>query len=115
MVEARKAADRMEESSRKLVEVPIRLSDMSFPDVFEPGSRGGVDKTPQSSRAEVRQQVGDPGKSPINLESSPPAPMEEDTVPVVDDAERNRSLNEVFQEMDRPSEKGTPTIGSRVV
>ena len=114
LAEARKAADRMEESSKLLVEVPVRLSELSIPDLsLEAKNNKGKDKTPQSSRAGATSKLQSPNPATIILDSSSQerVQMEEDE-PQVLDGERNRNLAEVFEGMEVPDE--SPTSGSRV-
>ena len=106
---ARESADRIVESSQKLTEVPVRLSEISLPDLFpeDVAQEPGKDKTPQSSRA--KKETPSTGHQPIDLDS----PETEEEHPVLPtDGERNRNLNEVFEQLERPDE--SPTIGSRV-
>ncbi len=81
MQEARKAADRMEESTRMLSGATcshgIRLSDISLPDSFSEVTAGeGKDTTPKSKKM---TQAGTPGTA-IDLDS-PSASTEGNPVP----------------------------------
>ena len=117
MREARKAADRMEESSRKLTGATcskgIDLSDLSLPDSFPgaPVPRVGKDQTPESKASERKTTPTKRRGVAIDLESSP-EPNKDTVVPDPVAGERNRNLNEVFEQLE-PGTK-SPTIGSRV-
>ena len=115
MVEIRKSADRIEESSRRLVGAAefrdIRLSDISLPDSFPdaPGPTGGKDATPVSKKSLHPVATAGTPVVPIDLDS----PDHGRDVPIVGaEGERNRSLNEVFEQMDAGVK--SPTIGSQV-
>jgi hypothetical protein len=100
MKEARKAADRMEESTRILSGATcsrsIRLSDISLPDSFPEVTAGEEKDTTLKSKRTT--QVGIPGTA-IDLDS-PPAFTEGNPVPRPQEVERSRNLNEVFEQMD---------------
>ena len=116
MARGRKAADRMEESSRRLTGATcskdINLSELSLPESFAreaiPGE--GKDRTPESRKA---GRVTTPAKTPnrpIELDSEPGSGQ---GGPVPGAAgERSRNLNDVFEGMD--AEAKSPTIGSAV-
>ena len=107
--EARISADRIDESSRKLMgakEVP--LSELSlreeFPDVTT--AEEGKDKTPKSK---MIAQASKPANTPtIDLESTPDSDQA-DLVPKPMDGERNRNLTEIFEGME--AEPKSPTLG----
>ena len=98
------AADRMEASSAKLMEVPMRLSELSFPESFGLGTQGPGNRTPESSVKKTRGEPSEPTR--INLDTPPSS--EERPVPMEISGERNRNLSEVFEEL------GSPTIGSHI-
>ena len=116
MTDARKAADRIEESSRSLTGIAftkgIQLSDLSlpdsFPDVAVPGV--GKDRTPESRKSRRRATLVETPGSRIDLDSTPGS--EPDVVVPGSEGERNRNLNEIFEQME--PEDRSPTVGSRI-
>ena len=81
LVDTREAANQIEESSRKLSEAPLRLSDISLPDLYVTPSHEGKDKTPQSSRVAEASGSGQLRPHTIDLDS-PSVPMVEIPVPM---------------------------------
>lgn len=114
MTEARKAADRMEESSRKLTGATcskgINLSDISLPDLFPDTivPKGGKDRTPKSKKQGKQASMAETPSSRIDLDSTPGS----DNRVLGAAGERSRNLNDVFEEMD-PGTK-SPSVGSRL-
>jgi hypothetical protein len=113
MKEARKAADRMEESTRMLSGATCsrgtRLSEISLPDSFPDVVLGeGKDVTPKSKRSQATVTTG----VAIDLDSPARSP-EGNPVPRPVEVERSRNLNDVFDQMD--PEADSATIGSRIV
>ncbi len=109
--EMRTAADRIEESSRKLVSIgslkELHLSDLSLPDIYPGPSNPGARKdiTPDSKKS--RSNAAPAAVERIDLES----PEEGQAAPVPGaEGERNRNLSDIFEQME-PATKD-PTFGS---
>ncbi len=102
MVEARQAAERMQESSRKLTGVAfakdVNLSDLSIPETFsvEPAQKVPKDYTPQSKKVGRNLAGFKTPASAIDLESSPGSG---DGPIIPPTGERERNLREIFNQM----------------
>ena len=111
LVEARKAADRIEVSSRKLTEVTasreFHLSDLSFPDLSAGPSapKDGKDRTPESKKA-ARKPTQTPA-SAIDLDS-PPGSAREIPNPASASGERSRNLGNLIQKLESKSQEIIP-------
>ena len=92
---ARTVAERMDDSSKRLTELPIRMSNLSFPSIDLGNLRELGNKTPQSKKSLRESAVHMANIPPINLDS----PMQ-DAEPVGAEGERNRNLSEVFEELE---------------
>jgi len=97
---ARLTADRVEDSSRKLGEAGVTLSEISFPDSFM-AKLNEVGATPKSKNSEKVAPPTDTPETNRPIELDSPQPIQQKN-PLSDPPtqERNRNLSDVFENMD---------------
>lgn len=108
---ARKATDRMVICSQKFTGASCSkafgISDLSLPDFYPEGTipLEGKAVTPQLKKSVGNQREGKPSNAPIEIESSP------SELPRPSNLERNRNLEEVFNQLGSEMEAPTPDSG----